>query len=912
MEQFTSSFLDELEKVAKKSSKKKRAAGIGAGATSGAMMGAPAGLLMALGLIARKPRRYKITPPSGIRAQLKYFRGNGFARDLKRVQRDASKKALKGVAIGGGAGAVIGGLAGHEISKHGAVISSRITPQSSSVRGFSYDKKSGNMLVTFKSGGTYRYKGVTPAVAKAMGRNKSVGKTVHKRLKKGGYEYEKVGAKKKQKNYKCKFCKEQATKGIIWAEGRAIVPCCDKHLAKGKVSLDDPNDIDWIRDLTKQSSVTLNRPTAVIVKGNPKYIDGNAQADKFYGKLAKFVESKGYAVSFDPGTPHTSPKKADLWIGHSRGIDRLRFAPKGTATIAMGSPEIKGTINHPLDKAAVGKTPTKHHYMLTSPMKDELSGRMTKTSMVSERIREGKHASMIKEAPKNAQERFVASRSGTKDSPSAKYYAKKRRDARMAKKAGDDGEMKKMQQAISSFLAANNLPRNNPHVVIAGGAMYGHGLRKEFDDIDIIVPGLKGSIKEEHNGIDIDAGGTYNLGGKDLSKAVMRRAHRHRSGVNLMSPQDILDFKRYLNRPKDQRDVGVLEKHLAKQASGGYVLSEYTKKGDNDSDRDVQRIDVHHKGKNVGFQTYHPGSDGDYVWVKSLYVDPKHRGKGVATLLMDEVERKNKGKELRLRARPFRDKSMSADELKEIYGRRGYVQYDDKNRMVKKASSAQILSNLEARAEKVAAPLEGASIMNGMVERREEIGRMAEKVAGKHPIARFLLNPKTTGVGAAGLLAATGDVAATPLALLAAAGRHRGNSTRSLALLDRIKLHGGKGIMRTEKKHLAEAMGVSVPKIERMIDQASKRPIPKRGLPRRALDQGFRAATSKYNPGEAAVRALNVRYLADKVSRGKNLNPYEQEMIKILGNERISSKGKKLLMGGAALGAGATLAHRSK
>lgn len=292
MQQFTSSFLDELEKVAKKSSKKKRAAGISAGATSGAMMGAPAGLLTALALIARKPRRYKIAPPKGLRAQLKYFRGSGFAKDLKRVQRDAEKKALKGVAIGGGVGAGVGGLAGHEISKHGAVISSRITPQSSSVRGFSYDKKSGNMLVTFKSGGTYRYKGVTPAVAKAMGRNKSVGKTVHKRLKKGGYEYEKVGAKKKQKNYKCKFCKEQATKGVIWAEGRGIVPCCDKHLAKGKVSIDDPKDIDLIRDLTKTARLRsynysrIARPALwasarTVAKGavDPKLLRGMTEAE---------------------------------------------------------------------------------------------------------------------------------------------------------------------------------------------------------------------------------------------------------------------------------------------------------------------------------------------------------------------------------------------------------------------------------------------------------------------------------------------------------------------------------------------------------------------------------------------------------------------------------------------------------
>jgi GNAT superfamily N-acetyltransferase len=556
----------------RRSSKKKRAAGIGAGAVTGGMMGLPVGLMgaVAMGLGRRK---IHINPPKGALAQLKYFRGGGFAKDLAKGMSKAQREAMIGLGAGAGGGALMGGLAGHEISKQAAVIASKITPGSSSVRGYSYDKKSGSMLITFRNGGTYRYKGVSPAAAKAMGRNKSVGKTVHKRIKQGGYQYEKVGSKKKQKNYKCKFCKEPATKGVIWAEGRGIVPSCDKHLSKAKVSIDDPKDIDLIRDLTKTSSPKnptaqerfytdnpKNKKSAVIVMGNPKYIEGDSRADKFYAGLAKFVESKGYDVSFDPGTPHTSPKKADLWIGHSRGIDRLQYAPKGTVTIAMGSPDIKGSINHPLDRAAVGKTPTKHHYMLSSPMKQELSGRLEKT------------------------------------------------------------------------------------------------------------------------------------------------------------------------------------------ASGGYVLSEYTKKGDNASDRDVQRIDVHHKGKNVGFQTYHPGSDGDYVWVKSLYVDPKHRGKGVAKMLLDEVERKNKGKELRLRARPFRDKSVSAEGLKEMYGRRGYVQYDDKNRMVKTAEdeveqispleplpeetpiSERVFQNLtmQAKTPQEEDATQGELVMDKMAQRRRGIAKMAD------------------------------------------------------------------------------------------------------------------------------------------------------------------------------------------
>lgn len=497
----------------KRSSKKKRAAGIGAGAITGGMMGVPVGLAGALAMGLGK-KKIKIKPPKGVVAQVRYFRrGGGFEKDLSKGLKKAQREAMIGLGAGASGGALIGGLAGHEISKHAAqAVSSRITPQSSSVRGFSYDPKSQSMLVTFKNGGTYRYKGVPPNVAKAMGRNKSVGKTVHRSIKQGGYQYEKVAKKSetpsaskwlqstkaearkrgyslfavvedpkhphgggsvtsirpghegdairnarkahakwekkhgydpdhdwsktaKQKSYKCKFCKEPATKGVIWAEGKGIVPCCDKHLAKGKVSIDDPKDIDLIRDLTKQSS-------------------------------------------------------------------------------------------------------------------------------------------------------------------------------------------------------------------------------------------------------------------------------------------------------------------MVKQAGGGYTLSEWTKKGDDKSDRDVQRIDVHHKGKNVGFQTYHPGSDGDYVWVKSLYVDPKHRGKGVAKMLLDEVERKNKGKELRLRARPFRDKSVSADSLKEIYKKRGYVQYDEDNRMVKTAEeeigpleplpeetpiSERVFQNLtmQAKTPQEENATQADLVMDKMAQCRRQIAKLA-------------------------------------------------------------------------------------------------------------------------------------------------------------------------------------------
>lgn len=108
---------------------------------------------------------------------------------------------------------------------------------------------------------------------------------------------------------------------------------------------------------------------AIIIKGNSKFID-NRHADIFYEDLKSFFEKLGYKASFDSGEPHTTPPKADLWVGHSRGNERLRFAPEGTCTISIGA---AGGINHPKDNAiAKGQEPDQFHFILTKEMKTKI------------------------------------------------------------------------------------------------------------------------------------------------------------------------------------------------------------------------------------------------------------------------------------------------------------------------------------------------------------------------------------------------------------------------------------------------------------------------------------------------------------------------------------------------------------
>jgi len=114
--------------------------------------------------------------------------------------------------------------------------------------------------------------------------------------------------------------------------------------------------------------------SAVIVKGNPKYIADNPRADAFYADLAKLLSSRNYEVTYDPGDEYTVPPAADLWVGHSRGADRLRFAPPATQTIAVGS-GLPGAVNHArdvVDRPAGSFVPPSAHYQLSRDMRQKL------------------------------------------------------------------------------------------------------------------------------------------------------------------------------------------------------------------------------------------------------------------------------------------------------------------------------------------------------------------------------------------------------------------------------------------------------------------------------------------------------------------------------------------------------------
>lgn len=96
----------------------------------------------------------------------------------------------------------------------------------------------------------------------------------------------------------------------------------------------------------------------------------------------------------------------------------------------------------------------------------------------------------------------------------------------------------------------------------------------------------------------------------------------------------------------------------------------------------LYRFDAHYKGENVGYLTSHKSDDGNYIWLKGMYVYKKFRRLGIARELMKMALKKYSGKEIRLRVRPYKHKAASAKDLKNFYSSFGFIEYDSEDRMV--------------------------------------------------------------------------------------------------------------------------------------------------------------------------------------------------------------------------------------
>lgn len=112
-----------------------------------------------------------------------------------------------------------------------------------------------------------------------------------------------------------------------------------------------------------------NPLTAVIIKGNPKYVN-NPQAQAFYQHIANTLTKSGVQrIIYDPGLDYTKPPMADLYIGHSRGCSRAAYVKNPQMFLKLGDPE---GIMHPKDReyhqSHPTATPIPEHFVLTPEM----------------------------------------------------------------------------------------------------------------------------------------------------------------------------------------------------------------------------------------------------------------------------------------------------------------------------------------------------------------------------------------------------------------------------------------------------------------------------------------------------------------------------------------------------------------
>lgn len=110
------------------------------------------------------------------------------------------------------------------------------------------------------------------------------------------------------------------------------------------------------------------------------------------------------------------------------------------------------------------------------------------------------------------------------------------------------GEMKK---ALQGFSKEQGLDPSKA-MLVAGGAMYMHGMRDDVNDIDFFHPDLKGFVKKEYRGFEMDGGPA-----RDLAPDAMRS--QNIQGLQVQTPEAMLSFYKHLNRPKDQAKIKMLE-----------------------------------------------------------------------------------------------------------------------------------------------------------------------------------------------------------------------------------------------------------------------------------------------------------------------------------------------------------------
>lgn len=119
-----------------------------------------------------------------------------------------------------------------------------------------------------------------------------------------------------------------------------------------------------------------NKPIAVVVKGNVDRMSDASKklANKLYLDIKSKLESQGYKVEFDEGLPNTLPRTdADVWLGFSRGADRLQYAPSNVKTYKIESGSIGKIYSGDIEQQRNANANDPLHFTLTDKDLKEIS-----------------------------------------------------------------------------------------------------------------------------------------------------------------------------------------------------------------------------------------------------------------------------------------------------------------------------------------------------------------------------------------------------------------------------------------------------------------------------------------------------------------------------------------------------------
>lgn len=122
-----------------------------------------------------------------------------------------------------------------------------------------------------------------------------------------------------------------------------------------------------------------------------------------------------------------------------------------------------------------------------------------------------------------------------------------------------DWERSNIKKAIRKFMVTQGLPKDAPYVLGASAAMNVHGMPRNFDDLDLYVPGLKKKVDTKVDGYKIDASPKF------FNKSFARMAMKEKvdkGGISVMSLSSLLKMKEKMNRPKDQKDIKMIRKAI--------------------------------------------------------------------------------------------------------------------------------------------------------------------------------------------------------------------------------------------------------------------------------------------------------------------------------------------------------------